>query len=61
MDMGLVGGRGQEVTTTTLSAQVMIMTVAIADCIHILMSYYNGIAKGESKPADMVESIRINV
>ena len=58
--MGLFGWPGPEVTPTTLSAPVMIMTLAIADCIHILMSYYHGIAKGESKPAAMVESIRIN-
>lgn len=58
--MGLFGWPSPEVTPTTLSAPVMIMTLAIADCIHILMSYYHGIAKGESKQAAMVESIRIN-
>lgn len=58
--MGLFGWPGPQVTPTTLSAPVMIMTLAIADCIHILMSYYHGIAKGDSKQAAMVESIRIN-
>lgn len=58
--MGLFGWPGPEVTPTTLSAPVMIMTLAIADCIHILMSYYHGLAKGDSKQAAMVESIRIN-
>lgn len=58
--MGLFGWPGPQVTPTTLSAPVMIMTLAIADCIHILMSYYHGLAKGESKQAAMVESIRIN-
>ena len=58
--MGLFGWPSPQVTPTTLSAPVMIMTLAIADCIHILMSYYHGIAKGESKQAAMVESIRIN-
>ncbi|EAT13230.1 MMPL family transporter [Bermanella marisrubri] len=60
LGLGLFGWPGPEVTPTTLSAPVMIMTLAIADCIHILMSYYHGIAKGESKHAAMVESIRIN-
>lgn len=60
LGLGLFGWPGPEVTPTTLSAPVMIMTLAIADCIHILMSYYHGIAKGESKQAAMVESIRIN-
>ncbi|GAA6133585.1 MMPL family transporter [Oceaniserpentilla sp. 4NH20-0058] len=58
--MGIFGWPGPQVTPTTLSAPVMIMTLAIADCIHILMSYYHGIAKGQSKQAAMIESIRIN-
>jgi predicted RND superfamily exporter protein len=58
--MGLFGWPGPQVTPTTLTAPVMIMTLAIADCIHILISYYHGIAKGESKQEAMVESIRIN-
>jgi len=58
--MGLFGWSGPEVTPTTLAAPVMIMTLAIADCIHILMSYYHGLAKGQLKREAMVESIRIN-
>lgn len=58
--MGLFGWPGPQVTPTTFSAPVMIMTLAIADCIHILMSYFHGMAKGQSKQAAMVESIRIN-
>ena len=58
--MGLFGWSAPKITPTTLSAPVMIMTLAIADCIHILISYYHGIAKGMKKPASMVESIRIN-
>ncbi len=58
--MGLFGWPGVDITPTTLSAPIMIMTLAIADCIHILMSYYHGLAKGENKQAAMVESIRIN-
>ena len=58
--MGLFGWPGPQVTPTTLTAPVMIMTLAIADCIHILISYYHGIAKGLSKQEAMVESIRIN-
>lgn len=58
--MGIFGWPGPQVTPTTLTAPVMIMTLAIADCIHILISYYHGITKGSSKQAAMVESIRIN-
>ena len=58
--MGLFGWPGVSVTPTTLAAPVMIMTLAIADCIHILMSYYQGIARGLHKKNAMVESIRIN-
>ncbi len=58
--MGLYGWPGVSVTPTTLAAPVMIMTLAIADCIHILMSYYQAIGRGLHKQNAMVESIRIN-
>lgn len=58
--MGAFGWPGPEVTPTTLSAPVMIMTLAIADCVHILMSYYHGLAKGMSKQESILESMRIN-
>lgn len=58
--MGLFGWPSPAITPMTMSAPIMIMTLAIADCIHILMSYYHGISKGESKQAAMIESIRIN-
>lgn len=58
--IGSFGWPGPEVTPTTLSAPVMIMTLAIADCVHILMSYYHGLAKGMQKQAAMQESMRIN-
>ncbi len=60
MAMGLFGWPGVAVTPTTLSAPVMIMTLAIADCIHILMSYYQGIGRGLHKQKAMIESMRIN-
>ncbi len=58
--MGLFGWPGAAITPNVLSAPIMIMTLAIADCIHILMSYYQGIGRGLHKQKAMIESIRIN-
>ncbi len=58
--MGLFGWPGPQITPTTLTAPVMIMTLAIADCIHILMTYYQRLANGDDKQGAMIESIRIN-
>ena len=58
--MGLFGWPSPQITPTTLMAPIMIMTLAIADCIHILMTYYQQLAKGHTKQNSMIESIRIN-
>lgn len=58
--LGLYGWPGVAVTAVTFCAPIMIMTLAIADCIHILMTYYQSMAKGLSKEDAMVESVRIN-
>ncbi len=58
--MGLFGWPGAAITPNVLSAPIMIMTLAIADCIHILMSYYQGLGRGLHKQKAMIESIRIN-
>ncbi len=58
--IGLFGWPGVTVTALTLCAPIMIMTLAIADCIHILMSYYQSTAKGMNKQQAMIESIRVN-
>lgn len=59
--MGGIGWLGPELAPTVLTAPVMIMTLAIADCVHILMSYYHGLSKGQLKKDAMVEAMRINL
>jgi predicted RND superfamily exporter protein len=59
--MGFIGWVESELAPTILKAPVMIMTLAIADCVHILMSYYQGLAKDLDKKEAMIESIRINI
>lgn len=41
-------------------APAIILTLAIADCLHILVSYQQQRRLGDSKPAAMQESLRIN-
>ena len=59
--MGLFGWPGPEVTPTTLSAPVMIMTLAIADSIHILVTMLGLYRSGHSKHEAITESVRLNM
>lgn len=45
---------------TTLSPALMIMTLAIADCIHLLNSFLHSMRNGMSKANAIAESLRIN-
>ncbi len=59
--LGLTGWIGMEMSPPTTSAPVMVMTLAVADCIHIIVLFLQGLRKGESKEAAMLESLRLNL
>jgi len=59
--MGLAGWLGIALTPPSFSAIMIIPTMAIADSVHILMSFVLAMRRGESKHAAMVDSIRINM
>lgn len=59
--MGLFGWAGFELTGLTVSAPTIILTMAVADCVHLLVSFLWGMRHGQSKHKAMVESIRINM
>lgn len=59
--MGMTGWLGIEMSPPTTSAPVMVMTLAVADCVHILVIYLHGLRTGMDKAAAMKESLRINL
>lgn len=59
--MGLFGWSGLKLTAPTASAPTIILTMAVADAVHILVSYIKGMRGGINKSDAMVESIRVNM
>lgn len=58
--MGAAGWLGIHLSPPVMSAPIIILTLAIADCVHILSNWIHGMRKGLDKKAAMVESLRIN-
>lgn len=59
--MGMFGWAGLKLTAPTASAPTIILTMAVADAVHILVSYIGSMRKGMNKQDAMVESLRINM
>ena len=58
--MGMMGYLGIMITSPTAVAPVIIMTLAIADSVHILSTMFNEMRGGLDKHAAILESLRIN-
>ncbi len=58
--MGLAGWAGIKLSPPVMSAPIMIMTMAIADAVHLLVSMRHEMVKGMTKIDAMIESMRIN-
>jgi predicted RND superfamily exporter protein len=58
--LGLVGWTQLQVNAAITAAPVMILTLAIADCIHILSNYTDELKLGRTKQLAMISSLRIN-
>ncbi len=59
--MGLAGWFGIALTPPSVAAIMIIPTMAIADSVHVLMTYVLDMRRGESKHESMVDSIRVNM
>ncbi|MFT4562902.1 MAG: putative RND superfamily exporter protein [Gammaproteobacteria bacterium] len=59
--MGAAGHIGFPLTGMSASAPIIILTVAVANCVHVLVSFVHGLRKGEPKAEAMDESLRINL
>lgn len=58
--MGLSGHIGILLSPPAMSAPIMILTMAVADAVHLLVSMRHELTTGKNKNDAMVESMRIN-
>jgi len=58
--MGAAGFAGVQLTPIAMSAPIVILTLSVADSIHILMSLRNLMREGMAKTDALVEAVRIN-
>ncbi len=58
--MGLAGWLGIPVTPPSASAPTIVLTIAIADGIHILVTFGKDLRKGQAKRDALIDSLRVN-
>jgi len=58
--MGVAGWMGVQLTPPSVSAPTIILTLAIADSVHVLVTMSQQMARGASKRDAILESMRIN-
>jgi uncharacterized protein len=59
--MGLTGWLGMKITPPSASAPTIILTLAIADSVHILVTLLTEVRAGKGKYEAIVEALRVNV
>jgi predicted RND superfamily exporter protein len=59
--MGIAGWLGIPITPPSSGAPTVIMTLAVADSIHLLVTLFQSMHKGMNKKEAMAESLRINL
>ncbi|MEE9422346.1 MAG: MMPL family transporter, partial [Gammaproteobacteria bacterium] len=59
--MGIAGWIGITITPPLASAPTMIMTLAVADCVHMLVTFLQGLQQSKNRFDAMRESLRINI
>ena len=59
--IGLGGWIDLPFTPTTASTPTIVLTVAVANCVHLLVTFRQRLESGDSKRAAIVESLRVNL
>jgi len=59
--MGLGGWAGLPLSTSTAATPTIVLTVAVANCMHLLVTMQQRLSDGDSKRAAIVESVRVNL
>ncbi|KGY09467.1 efflux RND transporter permease subunit [Vibrio sinaloensis] len=58
--MGLSGWAGMFLSTATVNIPTLVMTLAVADCVHVIATMRQNMKKGHSKPFAIDQSVAIN-
>lgn len=58
--MGTAGWMGIVLTPPSVSAPTLILTLAVADCVHFLVTFFQQMRSGNDKFNSICESIRVN-
>lgn len=58
--VGLTGWLGIAFSPSSIPAPTILLTLAVADSVHILTAYYTGLSRGENKRAAVKESLQLN-
>lgn len=58
---GSAGWMGIVMNAASMASGMIVMTLAVADCVHVLVTYFYGIEKGKDKTEAMAESLRLNL
>lgn len=58
--MGTAGWLGFKLTPPSASAPTLILTLAVADCVHYLVTFYQNLRRGMQRKEAVIESLRIN-
>jgi len=59
--LGLAGWLGIALSPSSVPAPTILLTLAVADSVHLLMSYYDGVRGGLDKHRAMIESLKLNL
>ena len=59
--MGVAGYLGYPVSSATSAAPVIILTVAIANCVHILDAYRQALQAGQAKDTALIDAVAHNL
>ncbi|OED38858.1 RND transporter [Chromatiales bacterium (ex Bugula neritina AB1)] len=58
--MGTAGWMGITLTPPSASAPTLILTLAVADCVHFLVTFFQEMQRGSNKITAIKESVRLN-
>ena len=59
--LGVTGWIGFRINQVNVSAPIIILTLAVSDCVHILVSYLKDLRQGMAKPQAMEHALAINI
>ncbi len=59
--LGFTGWVGYHLNQVSVSAPTIILTLAISDCVHLLLIYLRGLGEGRTRAEAMAHTLRINL